>query len=528
MVQVFSHWMEVMNGIVWGPPMIVLLIGTGLFLTARLRFIQLRRFKHGIECISGKYDNPQEQGDISHFQALCAALSATIGTGNIAGVATAIAMGGPGAVFWMWVTALVGMATKFTSCSLALRYRVVHADGSASGGPMYYLQRGLGLKWLGLLFALFAGVASLGIGCAVQSNSVVDGLLTVVPRNWQAATFGAAIPLLGGRAVIRLILGIVLAFLVGIVIIGGIRRIAAVAERVVPFMCVAYTVGALVVLFINFRAIPAAFAQIFHYAFSPVALGGGFIGTVLASTIQKGVARGVFSNESGLGSAPIAHAAAKTQEMIREGFVAMLGPFIDTIVICTMTALVIITSGVWQVKSDSGELLYGPGGKGMPMTIFSEGKSIQVIGTVGEDPDPFLDGQGRPYELPNGSPLTAAAFENSLPRVGHVLVAFALVFFAYTTMIAWSYYGDRCFEYLLGARAITPYRYVFCLFAVLGAIGGLNLVWTLADNLNALMAVPNLIGLLGLNGVVVRESKDYIARVIAPQRRPITPAPAGQ
>ncbi|MBN1509242.1 MAG: sodium:alanine symporter family protein [Sedimentisphaerales bacterium] len=524
MLQVFSHWMQVMNGIVWGPPMVLLLIGTGLYLTVRLRGIQLRRFKHGIECISGKYDNPQEQGDISHFQALCAALSATIGTGNIAGVATAIATGGPGAVFWMWVTALVGMATKFTSCSLALRYRVVHADGSASGGPMYYLQRGLGLKWLGLLFALFAGVASLGIGCAVQSNSVVDGLLTVVPQSWQAATFDAGIPLLGGRAIVRLILGIVLAFLVGIVIIGGIRRIAVVAERIVPFMCVAYMLAALAVLAMNLRAIPSAFAQIFHYAFSPVAAGGGFMGVVVASTIEKGVARGVFSNESGLGSAPIAHAAAKTQEMIREGFVAMLGPFIDTIVICTMTALVIITSGVWQVKSDSGELLYGPGGKGMPMTIFSEGKSIQVIGTVVEGPEPFLDGQGRPYELPNGSPLTAAAFESSLPRVGHVLVAFALVFFAYTTMIAWSYYGDRCFEYLLGAKAITSYRYVFCVFAVLGAIGGLDLVWTVADNLNAMMAVPNLIGLLGLSGVVARESEDYIARVIVPQRAPIVSA----
>ncbi len=526
MLETFSHWMQVMNGIVWGPPMVVLLIGTGLFLTIRLRFIQLRHFRHAVGCISGKYDDPAEQGDISHFQALCAALSATIGTGNIAGVATAIALGGPGAVFWMWVTALVGMATKFTSCSLALRYRVIHADGSASGGPMYYLERGLGLRWLGLFFALFAGVASLGIGCAVQSNSVVDGLLTVVPPGWQELTFGAGVPLLAGRQVVRLILGIILAFLVGIVIIGGIRRIAAVAERVVPFMCVAYTVSALVVLFMNFRAIPAAFAQIFHYAFSPVALGGGFVGTVLAATIQKGVARGVFSNESGLGSAPIAHAAAKTQEMVREGFVAMLGPFIDTIVICTMTALVIITSGVWQVRSSSGELLYGPDGQGMPMTTYAEGRPIQVIGTAGENPEPFLDEQGRPYELPNGAPLTAAAFENSLPLVGHMLVAFTLVFFAYTTMIAWSYYGDRCFEYLLGPRAVTPYRYVFCLFAVLGAIGGLGLVWTIADNLNALMAVPNLIALLGLNGVVVRESKGYVTRVIKAEGGQIAPSEA--
>lgn len=516
MLETFANWMQVLNGIVWGPPMVILLIGTGLFLTIRLRGIQLRRFKHAIECISGKYDNPDEQGDVSHFQALCAALSATIGTGNIAGVATAIALGGPGAVFWMWVTALVGMATKFTCCSLALRYRVIHRDGSASGGPMYYLERGLKLRWLGIAFALFAGLASLGIGCAVQSNSVVDGLLTVIPAHWHGGTFATGIPILGGRLVIKLVLGVVLAFLVGIVIIGGIRRIAVVAERVVPLMCIMYTLAAVVVLCMNFREIPGAFAQIFRYAFSPLAAGGGFMGMVVARTIEKGVARGVFSNEAGLGSAPIAHAAAKTQEMIREGFVAMLGPFIDTIVICTMTALVIVISGVWQVKSASGEVLYGPGGKGAPMSTFIDGKSAQVIGTLDEEPVPFLDEAGRPYRLPSGSPLTIAAFEQSLPRVGRIVVAFGLVFFAYTTMIAWSYYGDRCFEYLLGSRAIMPYRGVFCLFVVLGAIGGLDLVWTVADNLNALMAVPNLVALLGLNGVVVRESRDYVARVIAP------------
>jgi len=510
----FSHWMQVMNGIVWGPPMILLLIGTGLFLTIRLRGIQLRYFRHALRCISGKYDNPAEQGDVSHFQALSAALAATIGTGNIAGVATAIALGGPGAVFWMWVTAFVGMATKFTCCSLALRFRVIHQDGSASGGPMYYLERGLQQRWLGITFALFAGVASLGIGCAVQSNSVVDGLLTIAPAGWQDAVVASGIPLFGGKPLIKLVLGIVLAFLVGVVIIGGIKRIAVVAERVVPFMCVAYSLGALVILFMNLREIPAAFAQIFRFAFSPVAAGGGFLGVVMARTIEKGVARGVFSNEAGLGSAPIAHAAAKTREMIREGFVAMLGPFIDTIVICTMTALVIVISGVWQVRRNAGEVLYGPGGKGLPMTAFLDGRPAQVIGTMGDKPEPFLDEQGRPYLLPTGSPLTIAAFEDSLPRAGRLIVALGLVFFAYTTMIAWSYYGDRCFEYLLGSWAVVPYRYVFCAFAVLGAIGGLDLVWTVADNLNALMAVPNLIALLGLNGIVVRESRDYIARVI--------------
>ena len=516
MLPTLSNWMDTVNGIVWGPAMVVLLIGTGLYLTIRLRFIQLRHFKHSIDCISGKYDDPNEQGDISHFQALCAALSATIGTGNITGVALAIAAGGPGAIFWMWITALVGMATKFSSCSLAVRYRVIHPDGSASGGPMYYLQRGLNLGWLGVIFALFAGLASLGIGSAVQSNSVVDGLLSVAPTPWQEMTLQADLPLLGGTPTLKPILGIVLAVLVGVVTIGGIKRIASVASRVVPLMCALYVGGAVVVLVKNAAMIPGAFGQIFHYAFSPMAIGGGFFGTVMARTIQKGVARGVFSNESGLGSAPIAHGAVKTNEMAREGFVAMLGPFIDTILICTLTALVIITSGLWQVRSDEGELLYGPGGQGLPMKIEVDGKALQVVGTVGETPEPFLDAEGRAYEVPSGAPLTASAFENSLPGYGHYLVAFSLVFFAYSTMIAWSYYGDRCFEYLLGARAVTPYRYVFCLFVLLGAIGGLNLVWTIADNLNALMAVPNLVGLLGLSNVVARESQNYITRCIHP------------
>ncbi len=520
MLPTFTRWMDTVNGIVWGPAMIVLLIGTGLYLTIRLRFIQLRHFKHSIDCISGQYDDPNEQGDISHFQALCAALSATIGTGNIAGVATAIALGGPGAVFWMWVTALVGMATKFSSCSLAVRYRVIHPDGSASGGPMYYLERGLGLRWLSVVFALFAGLASLGIGCAVQSNSVVDGLLSVAPAAWQGTKFAAGLPLVGGVAVLKPILGVILAICVGIVTIGGIRRIASVASRVVPLMCAIYVGGALIVLARNITLIPEAFGQIFHYAFAPMAAGGGFFGAVMAQTVQKGVARGVFSNESGLGSAPIAHAAAKTHEPIREGYVAMLEPFIDTIVICTLTALVILTSGLWQVRGERGELLYGPGGRGLPTEVEVDGRMKQVVGTVGERPEPILDEAGRPYEIPTGAPLTASAFENSLPGYGHIMVAVSLVFFAYSTMIAWSYYGDRCFQYLLGNRAVTPYRYVFCVFAVLGAIGGLNLVWTVADNLNALMAIPNLVGLLGLGSVVARESKDYIGRCIGPAKPP--------
>lgn len=509
----FCNWMDLVNGIVWGPAMVVLLVGTGLYLTIRLRLIQIRGFAHALACISGRYDSRKDQGEITHFQALCAALSATIGTGNIAGVATAIALGGPGAVFWMWVTALVGMATKFTSCSLALRYRVIHGDGSASGGPMYFLEKGLGLKWLGIVFAVCAGVASLGIGCAVQSNSVADGLLSVMPAGWQSHRISDAVWVIGGTVTAKPIIGIFLAFMVGVVIIGGIKRIAVVSSRIVPIMCVIYVVGALTILFRNIEMLPAAFGQIFRYAFTPVAAGGGFVGVVMSRTIRKGVARGVFSNESGLGSAPMAHAAARTEEMIREGFVAMLGPFVDTIVICTMTALVIITTGAWQVKSESGDLLYGAGGKGVPMKKTMHGKQVQVIGTLGEEPQPFLDDSGEPYELPTGASLTAAAFEQGFPRFGRWIVAVGLVFFAYSTMIAWCYYGDRCFEYLFGSGAIRPYRYVYCLVVFIGTISGLDCVWTAADNLNALMAIPNLIALLGLAGLVVKESRSYLQRM---------------
>ena len=512
MLSTFSNWMDIVNGIVWGPAMIVLLIGTGLFLTLRLRFIQLRHLKHSLDCISGKYDDPEDQGDISHFQALCAALSATIGTGNITGVALAIAVGGPGAIFWMWVTALVGMATKFSSCALALRYRVVHADGSASGGPMYYLERGLKLRWLGVIFALFAGIASLGIGSAVQSNSVVDGLLSVAPESWQEATLASNIPLLSGAPIAKPILGLVLAVLVGIVTIGGIKRIATVASRVVPFMCVVYVGSALLILIMNAGMIPEAFAQIFRYAFSPMAVGGGFFGTVMARTVQKGVARGVFSNESGLGSAPIAHGAARTSEMAREGFVAMLGPFIDTIIICTLTALVIITSGAWQVESDAGELLYGPGGKGLPMKIEVDGQELQVVGTVSDEPEPFLNAAGQPYEVPSGAPLTARAFEAALPRVGDLIVAFALVFFAYSTMIAWSYYGDRSAHFLFGEGAVRPYRVLYTFLVMIGAAVPLKLVWNIADITNLLMALPNLLSLALLAGLVQRLKNEYFSR----------------
>ena len=509
----FAQFVDSVNAIVWGPAMIILLVGTGLYLTIRLRFVQVRHLGHAVRCISGKYDDPNEKGDISHFQALCAALSATIGTGNIAGVATAIALGGPGAVFWMWVTATVGMATKFTSCSLALRYRVIHPDGSASGGPMYFLEKGLNLKWLGVIFAFCAGVCSFGAGCSLQSNSVTDGLLSVAPQAWTDWRIAETIPFIGGGIALKPIIGIFLALMVGVVIIGGIKRIAHVASRVVPIMCVVYVGTALIILAKNFGAIPAAFIQIFQYAFTPFAVGGGVLGVVVARTIQKGVARGVLSNESGQGSAPMAHAAAKTHEMAREGFVAMLGPLIDTLIICTMTALVIIISGVWQVTSDTGEVIYGPGAPGLSMTVVNNGELTRVIGTTGENPTAYLDDDGQPYKLPTSASLTSAAFEKELPGFGRWIVSLSLVFFAYSTMISWSYYGDRCFEYLFGPRAITPYRCVFCIFVFIGAIGGLDTLWTIADILNALMAIPNLIALIGLVSVVVGETNDYLQRM---------------
>ncbi len=431
----------------WGMPSIVLLVGTGIYLTLRMRFIQFRGFRHGLALITGRYDHLADPGEVTHFQALSTALSATIGTGNIAGVATAIAFGGPGAVFWMWITALVGMATKYTSCTLALKFRQFHPDGSVSGGPMYTLAEGLGLRWLGILFALFALIASFGIGNMVQANSVVDGLTYIVPAAGQY----------------KLVIGVVIAILVGLVIIGGIRRIARIASRIIPLMALLYCGAALWILVTNLEKLPSAFATIFELALNPWAAGGGAIG----AAIQYGVARGVFSNEAGLGSAPMAHAAARTGEPVREGLVAMMGPFIDTIVICTMTALVIVVSGLW--------------------------------------------GEARPEAL-KGAALSAHAFQAHLGVAGSWVVGIGLVFFAYSTIIAWSYYGDRSAEFLFGPGAVLPYRIIYTVLVVVGAYVPLNLVWNLADIANILMAAPNLISLVLLAGLVKRLTDDYFQR----------------
>lgn len=432
-----------LSGIIWGPVTIILLVGTGILLTLLVKGIQARRFLYAWKLISGKYDDPNDPGEISHFQALSAALSATIGTGNIAGVGTAIAIGGPGAVFWMWVTAVFGMVLKYSECLLSLKYRVVNEDGSVSAGPMYYLEKGLGQKWLGFLFAFFAAVASFGIGNMVQANSVAEPVLTY---------FGVP----------KWITGVVIGVLIFAVIVGGIKRIGQVASKLVPFMTVFYVVSALIVVYMNMKAIPSAFAVIFHDAFTGTAANGGFAGAAVAQAIRFGVARGVFSNEAGLGSAPIAHGAAKTQEPVREGLVAMLGPFIDTIVICTMTALVIITTGA-----------------------YTEGLT--------------------------GADLTARGFNIGLPIIGGYMVAGGIIFFAFSTIISWSYYGDRSMEYILGSKSVLPYRVLYCLLIPVGATVHLNTVWTISDIFNGLMAWPNLIGLLFLSGVVIRTTKDYFS-----------------
>ena len=444
-----SSILDSINSFVWGPVTIILIVGTGIFITVLAKAIQISRFPYAWKLISGKFDKKDDAGEITHFQALSAALSATIGTGNIAGVGTAIAMGGPGAVFWMWITALFGMGLKYAECLLSLKYRVIHDDGSAGGGPMYYLEKGLGQKWLGILFAIFASIASFGIGNMVQANSVAAPLYT---------QFG--IP--------KIVTGLIIGGLVFMVIVGGIKRIGRVASKLVPFMSVFYVLGALIVIITKIDAIPEAFAIIFSSAFTPASASGGFAGAALAQVIRYGVARGVFSNEAGLGSAPIAHGAARTNEPVREGLVAMLGPFIDTIVICSMTALVIILTGAYT--------LTGADGSGL-----------------------------------TGADLTAKAFSLGLNTYGKYIVSFGLIFFAFSTAISWSYYGDRCVDYLFGQKLVKPYRIIYCILLPVGAYIELKTVWTISDIFNALMAWPNLVGLLLLSPVVIKTTKEYFS-----------------
>ena len=447
-------WIPIREGIVdlanwlWGLPLVIVLLPAGAFFTFRLFLPQIRHFGHAVMCITGRYDRAEDPGALTHFRALSTALSATIGTGNIVGVATAIASGGPGAVFWMWVSGFFGMATKFYTCTLASKFRHIDPDGHIRGGPMYYIKLGLGSKWawLGWVFALATAITALGIGNMVQSNSIADQFKEMF-----------SIP--------TWLTGVILAVLVFLVIIGGVKRIGAVAGRVVPFMAVVYLIGGLIVVFTNLEKVGPAFSDIFHYAFTPYApLGAG-----LGIAMRYGLARGVFSNEAGLGSAPMAHAAARTKEPIREGFVAMLGPFVDTLVICTVTALTIV-----MTKANL-----------------------------------WTDAAGRTLD---GAPLTSKAFELGVPY-GAYIVTFALLFFAFTTMLGWSYYGEQGFQYIFGRGVIQVYRYLWVAVVVVGSVFGLKLIWAIADISNALMLVPTLIGTLLLSGVVAKMYYDYIRRM---------------
>ncbi|ALP52208.1 sodium:alanine symporter [Candidatus Tenderia electrophaga] len=444
MLDAIQQFLNQASGIIWGPVTLVLLLGTGLYLTLGLRAVPWRKTGTAFRLL-WRGRKGAGAGDITPFQALMTALSATIGTGNIAGVATAIALGGPGAVFWMWITALVGMATKYSEAVLAVRYREVDERGKYVGGPMYYIKNGLGAKWhwLGIAFALFGMLAAFGIGNMVQANSVADALQT---------TFNLP----------AWLTGLLIAVAAGAVILGGIDRIARVAAKLVPLMAVAYIGAALLVILANLAEVPAALATIVSHAFSGTAASGGFAGAAVWAAIRFGVARGIFSNEAGLGSAPIAHAAAKTDNPIHQGMIGMLGTFIDTIIVCTMTALVIVLTGVWS----TGE---------------------------------------------NGAALSALAFASALPGVGDYIVSVGLIIFAFTTILGWSYYGERCAEFLFGIKVILPYRVLWLIAIPLGAMGKLGLVWLLADVMNGLMALPNLIALILLSPVVFKLTRAYFA-----------------
>ncbi len=443
-----------LNGIVWGVPMLTLILGVGIVLSLGLRLMPILKIGTGFALL-WKGRSSSEQGDIPPYQALMTTLAATVGTGNIAGVASAVFIGGPGALFWMWITALVGMATKYAECVLAVKYREVDAHGNYVGGPMYYIKNGMGKKWawLGSLFALLGALAGFGIGNMVQSNSISQVL---------KSNFGLS----------EMVVGLVTMLIVGLVIIGGIKRIGKFTGALIPFMAIAYMLGSLLVLAINADQLGAAFELIFTHAFTPTAAEGGFAGASVWAAIHFGVARGVFSNEAGLGSAPIAYAGAQGKDPVQLGMVAMLGTFIDTLLVCTMTGLVIITSGMWTSGS-------------------------------------------------SGAELTSLAFGSTLPTWGNYLVAISLALFAFTTIIGWALYGERCISYLFGVKAITPYRLLWVLAVPVGAVMSLDFVWLVADTLNALMAIPNLIALLVLSPVVFKLTQEYFsaeeAADLAPQ-----------
>lgn len=441
--------LEILNEIdafVWGPPLLVLLVGTGILMTFRLQLLQVFKLPQALGLIfSAKNDG---SGDVNSFKALCTALAATVGTGNIVGVATAIKAGGPGALFWMWIAAFFGMATKYSECLLAVKYRTVDANGNISGGPMYYIENGLGKKYkpLAVMFAVFGVLcAYFGIGTFAQVNSIVE-----------ITQISAGIPVV--------YTGIALTVVVAAVTIGGLKSIATVAAKVVPAMALLYFLTTVGIMIVFADQVPAAIATVLNSAFTPTAAQGGFLGATVMLAMRSGVARGVFSNESGLGSAPIVAAAAKTKWAAEQGLISMTGTFIDTIIICTLTGLSLVVSGVW-----CGPL--------------------------------------------NGAAMTESAFTMAFPAFGSILLLVGLVLFAFTTILGWNYYGERCVEYLMGVKAILPYRIIFICLIACGPFLKLEEIWVLADIVNGLMAIPNLIALIALSGVVVAETKAYQKRL---------------
>ena len=437
----FEQIIDSVNSVVWGPVMLILLLGTGVFLSIGLRGITITRIPHAFaQLLKGRKGSGD--GEISPFNALMTALSSTVGTGNIAGVATAIGIGGPGALFWMWCTALVGMATKYAEAVLAVNYRETDAAGKKVGGPMYYIKNGLSKRWrpLAFLFALFGSLAGFGLANTVQSNTVSQ----VLQNNFNIPT---------------LISGLVMAFMVGLVLLGGIKRIAQVAGKLVPIMTVIYLLATAIILLIYIADIPAALTLIVDSAFNGTAATGGFAGATVMLALRMGVSRGIFSNESGLGSAPIAHAAAETNSPVRQGTIAMLGTFIDTLIICTMTGLVLIVSGVWN-------------------------SDLQ------------------------GAAITLMVFDSTLPFGGNIL-SLCIALFAFTTMLGWSYYGERCAQFLLGPKVIVPFRILWVIGVFIGTQMSLGLVWKMSDALNGMMAIPNLLALLLLSPIVFKLTKQY-------------------
>jgi AGCS family alanine or glycine:cation symporter len=533
---------------------IIALLGTGVFLTLRLGFIQLRRLGHGFGVTSGKYDDPNEPGDVSHFQALTTALSATVGIGNIAGVALAIHFGGPGALFWMWVTAFLGMATKFSEVVLAQNYRVLEGvdkdakkwEGTVSGGPMYYIEKGLGPKWkpLAMFFAVMLGTTAFLTGNAIQANTLADTMNT----SFNLSPY---------------VTGAISALIVAAVILGGITRIGKVTGILAPVMAGIYVLGALIVIMLNIGDMPAAFALIFREAFAPTAGVAGTGAGVLLVTLSWGVRRGLFSNEAGQGSAPIAHAAAKTDEPVSEGVVALLEPFIDTIVICTMTGLVIIMTGVWnerlptalsisggdsayvihnengsisqgapapaEIRVNGGEPVVGPDGTryawhevAIDMFYVDAALTTPFSGTISPATGQATSDDGQVYTVlhgnavESGAPLTTLAFQRGYAFTsavaGDFIVILGVILFAISTAISWSYYGDRCANYLFGPRAIVPYRIVYVIMHYVGATVSLGLIWDLGDVFLGVVILPNLLALLILSPKIVELTKSYFDR----------------